>query len=74
MFLRLFELFLDGVSMEYRVTVPLQKIILMAGPFNNILQKTEQSKGTLYFATQSYLGYSQFTLIHCSVRCHDSML
>jgi hypothetical protein len=30
--------------------------------------------GTLYFATQGYLGYSQCTLIHCLVWRHDFML
>jgi hypothetical protein len=39
-----------------------------------IMHKTERSMGTLYSATRCYLGYSQHTLIHCSVWSHDSML
>jgi hypothetical protein len=46
MFLRFVKLFIQSFGAEYCVTVPLQKIRLLVGPFHDILHKTEQSVAT----------------------------
>jgi hypothetical protein len=73
-FLQLVQLLLQSRRSDDCITVPLQKVDLLAGSLHQALRKTQSSIRIHHSPMQDESGYSQRTLIQISMRCQDSML
>jgi hypothetical protein len=72
-FPRLVQLFLQGLSADDRVAISLEELRLLLGFFSKVLHATNLNRHWCSPLPDNS-GYSQRTLTHRSIPCHDSML
>jgi hypothetical protein len=73
-FLRLVQLLLQSLISDDYVTIPLQKVGLLAGSLHQALRKTQSSISNQHSLMQDNSGCSQRTLIQFFIRRQDQML